>query len=74
MTRESLNSINFAEKLDEATELLRKVATDDDHFNYMKNLASSQPVTLPITVLHGITEEMVPVLEDTFKCKLNYCC
>jgi len=48
---------------------LRAVAVDSDHYKYMKNLAHTQPITLPLTILHGVTEEMLPVLEDTYRCK-----
>lgn len=51
-------------------QLLKKVAYDADHFNYIKSMANTQPVTLPITLLHGVTEEMVPVLEDVFRCNI----
>jgi hypothetical protein len=51
---------------------LKAVAVDQDHYNYMKNLAHTQPITLPLTILHGMTEEMLPVLEDVFRC--NICC
>ncbi|OXA58930.1 hypothetical protein Fcan01_05948 [Folsomia candida] len=54
-------------KMEAQLQLLKKVAYDADHFNYIKSMANTQPVTLPITLLHGVTEEMVPVLEDVFR-------
>ncbi|ODN06636.1 hypothetical protein Ocin01_00050 [Orchesella cincta] len=54
-------------RIDDKREKLRKVSVDDDHFNYLKNIAHNQVCLLPLTVVQLMNEQMAPVLEDIFR-------
>ncbi|CAL8111704.1 unnamed protein product [Orchesella dallaii] len=54
-------------RLDDKREKLRKVSVDDDHFNYLKNIANNQTCLLPLTIVQLMNEQMAPILEDIFR-------
>lgn len=51
---------------------LHKVAMDEKHFLFLKELVGNQAVSVPLTLIHDIAIEVFPIVNEMQACKLIF--
>jgi len=48
---------------------LHEASMDETHFEFLKQLSDNQPVSLPLSMIHDIVVEVLPVINKMQACK-----